>query len=148
MIGCDGGTGDDGGRRHVVAGAVLGVGDTAGTLLLAQRDRPAAVAGLWELPGGKVEAGETDAQALHRELVEELGVQTEVGGPLAGQVILSAELVLVARWARIVDGEPVAHDHRALRWVDGAELSRMADAGELVPADTGWVPELVAALTL
>ena len=63
------------GHRIVVAGAVL----DRDRLLLAQRRYPPDLAGLWELPGGKVEAGESPADALRRELREELGVTIAVG---------------------------------------------------------------------
>lgn len=129
-------------ERIVVAGAII---DGRG-LLLAQRDRPVEVAGLWELPGGKVEFGESDATALQRELREELGVDTAVGAALAERVALPAGLTLIALRVRIVDGEPSAIDHRALRWVDATELDQMTRSGELVPADTAWVPELLAIL--
>lgn len=131
-------------RRHVLAGAII---DAAGaTLLLAQRDRPAVIAGLWELPGGKAEPGETDAAALRRELAEELGIDAQVGSALAGEVALTDELVLRARWVRVLGGEPQAREHRALRWVGCDDLSEMAAAGALVPADTIWLPELSATL--
>lgn len=130
--------------RHVLAGAII---DPAGRkLLLAQRDRPAEVAGLWELPGGKAEPGESDAAALRRELDEELGVDVIVGEALREQVSLSGDLVLVAMWARVVDGEPAALEHRAVRWVDAEELTALAAAAQMVPADTVWLPQLVATL--
>ena len=59
----------------VVAGALI----LDRTLLVAQRQRPPELAGLWELPGGKVAPGETEAEALIRELREELGVEVVVG---------------------------------------------------------------------
>ena len=71
----------------VVAGALI----VDGALLVAQRARPPELAGLWELPGGKVAAGETDAQALARELREELGVDVAVGARLGGDVPLSSD---------------------------------------------------------
>jgi mutator protein MutT len=59
----------------VVAGALI----VDRALLVAQRQRPPDLAGLWELPGGKVAPGETEVTALARELREELGVDVVVG---------------------------------------------------------------------
>jgi 8-oxo-dGTP diphosphatase len=59
--------------RVVVAGAVY----DQGRLLAARRSAPPELAGRWELPGGKLEPGESGEQALVRELREELGVETE-----------------------------------------------------------------------
>lgn len=129
--------------RTVVAGAIT---SSDGRLLLAQRSYPAQVAGLWELPGGKVEDGEDLAAALRRELREELEVDVEVGALLAESVELSDDLTLVALWARIVDGVPRAVEHSRLRWVGVDELDDMAAAGRLVPADTAWLPELCEVL--
>ena len=50
--------------------------------------RPPELAGLWELPGGKVAPGETDAAALARELREELGIEVTVGARLGADVAL------------------------------------------------------------
>src|SRR5262245_31707795 len=72
-------------NQVVVAGALI-VGDT---LLVAQRARPAELAGRWELPGGKVGPGETDAAALARELAEELGIEVSVGRRVGRDVALS-----------------------------------------------------------
>ncbi|QTI67867.1 (deoxy)nucleoside triphosphate pyrophosphohydrolase [Gordonia polyisoprenivorans] len=131
-------------RRHVLAGAIL---DSSGTrILLARRARPVELEGLWELPGGKVEAGESDEEALRRELAEELGIDVGVESELAEQVTLSDQLVLIARWARVIAGEPAAREHQAVRWVDAEELSTLCSEGSLVPADTVWVPELLARL--
>ncbi|HHE48144.1 MAG TPA: NUDIX domain-containing protein, partial [Candidatus Acetothermia bacterium] len=62
--------------RLVVAAALI---EREGKVLLAQRHQGDEQGGLWEFPGGKVEFGETPAQALARELSEELGIQVEVG---------------------------------------------------------------------
>ena len=61
---------------RVVAGVVV----EDGRMMVALRGPGMAHAGLWELPGGKVEPGEDDAVALARELAEELGIQVRVGG--------------------------------------------------------------------
>ncbi|CAN5292066.1 (deoxy)nucleoside triphosphate pyrophosphohydrolase [soil metagenome] len=123
----------------VVAGALI----ADGRLLVAQRARPPQLAGLWELPGGKVAPGESDADALVRELREELGVDVVVEHRLGGDVALSSVMVLRAYLVRQIGGTVSALDHRALRWVTGAELAALA----WVPADTAWLPELESALT-
>lgn len=128
--------------REVVAGAVI----VDGRLLLAQRSYPAEVAGLWELPGGKVEIGETRARALERELAEELGVDVIAGQQVGAVVPLRPDLVLVALSATLVDGEPRPTEHTAVRWVNDADLRQMATDGELVPADAVWLDDLAALL--
>lgn len=122
----------------VVAGAIV----SNGLLLLAQRSRPPELAGLWELPGGKVEPGESPHDALERELREELGVETSVGEPLAGDVDLPGGHVLRAYRVELVSGTPVPLDHSDLRWVDARGLGE----ADLVDADREWVPELGALL--
>lgn len=131
-------------RRLVVGGAIFD--PLRRRLLLAQRSYPADVAGLWELPGGKVEDGETPAQALRRELQEELGIDVAVGEALAERVELRDDLTLIALRAQIIDGRPHPAEHQAVRWVDAAGLAVLAHDGRLVPADSAWVPELLADL--
>lgn len=125
--------------RIVVAGALI----DDGSLLVAQRERPPELAGLWELPGGKVAEGETDAQALARELREELGVDVHVGKRLGTDVALSDSMVLRAYLVTCLRGDVRALDHRALRWVGPADLDALA----WVPADRAWLGELTEALS-
>ncbi|WOC13390.1 (deoxy)nucleoside triphosphate pyrophosphohydrolase [Gordonia sp. MP11Mi] len=127
----------------VVAGAIYS-GD--GRLLLAQRAYPPELAGLWELPGGKVEPGETLDQALGRELCEELDVDVRVGARLDVSVRPKPGLELIAIRARIVSGAPDATEHLDLRWVDADLLNAMDARGEIVPNDRAWIPELLADL--
>ncbi|MGA9872085.1 MAG: (deoxy)nucleoside triphosphate pyrophosphohydrolase [Rhodococcus sp. (in: high G+C Gram-positive bacteria)] len=118
----------------VVAGAIV----ADGLLLLAQRSRPPELAGLWELPGGKVENDETPEDALVRELREELGVETTVRSPLVGDVGLAGGMTLRAYRVELVSGTPAALKHSAIRWVDARGLREM----DLVDADRAWVPEI------
>jgi 8-oxo-dGTP diphosphatase len=125
----------------VVAGAVI----SESTLLVAQRVRPPELAGRWELPGGKVGPGETERDALARELAEELGLEVAdfaVGDRLGDDVALSDTATLRAYRVRLLRGEPHPHDHRALRWVTAAELHDV----DWVPADRAWLSDLADAL--
>jgi 8-oxo-dGTP diphosphatase len=118
----------------VVAGALI----VDRALLVAQRQRPPDLAGLWELPGGKVAPGETEVTALARELREELGVDVVVGERIGMDVALGDALVLRAYLVNQTGGTLTALDHRALRWVDSTELFDLP----WVPADRAWLPEL------
>ncbi|WP_185994077.1 (deoxy)nucleoside triphosphate pyrophosphohydrolase [Streptomyces sp. NBC_01525] len=104
--------------RVVVGGAVL----DRGRLLAARRSAPPALAGRWELPGGKVEDGESPEQALVRELREELGVEAEPLEPIAGEWALRPGFVLRVWAAKLVSGEPrPLQDHDELRWLEPDE---------------------------
>ncbi len=125
-------------NQIVVAGALI-----AGTrLLVAQRERPPVLAGLWELPGGKVAPGESDADGLARELLEELGVEVTVGERLGADVALNEAMTLRAYRVTQTGGALRPNDHRALRWVTAREL----DALPWVPADRAWLADLARAL--
>ena len=125
-------------NQIVVAGALI----AGAALLVAQRDRPPELAGLWELPGGKVAPGESDAAGLARELHEELGVEVAVGGRLGGDVALNETTTLRAYRVTQTGGALHPNDHRALRWVTADELDRLP----WVPADRTWLGELANAL--
>ncbi|MFJ8883427.1 (deoxy)nucleoside triphosphate pyrophosphohydrolase [Streptomyces sp. NPDC102402] len=98
----------------VVAGAVC----DGGRLLAARRSAPPALAGRWELPGGKLEPGESGEQALVRELREELGVEAEPLERIPGEWPLKPGCVLRVWTVRLLSGEPAPlEDHDELRWL-------------------------------
>ncbi|MDV5139168.1 MULTISPECIES: pyrimidine (deoxy)nucleoside triphosphate diphosphatase [Yersiniaceae] len=104
-----------------------------GTILLAQRDDSRDQAGLWEFPGGKVEAGESQPQALARELAEELGIVADIGDFVASQSWQSGERLIRLHAWRVPQfcGELRPTCHQALVWVTPEAAAGYA----LPPAD-------------
>lgn len=115
---------------HVMAGVLL---DARGYVLLAQRPPGKHLAGLWEFPGGKLDAGEPPDAGLVRELSEELGIEAEVSEPLIrvpwryGDRSLLLDARMVRRWR----GEPTSLEGQALQWRDPA----CVNPAMLSPAD-------------
>lgn len=90
----------------------------AGRLLAACRREPPELAGRWELPGGKVEVGESDEDALVRECREELGVFVRLVERVGADWPLPRGRVLRVWTARLHTGEPrPLADHSELRWL-------------------------------
>jgi 8-oxo-dGTP diphosphatase len=115
-----------------------------GCVLAAQRTRPAALAGRWELPGGRVEPGESEAAAVVRECREELGALVIASSRLATDLPIDVG-VLRVHVARLAPDspEPAAIEHSALRWLGPAQL----DALDWVDADRAVIEDVRALLT-
>jgi len=126
----------------VIEVAAALIRDTAGRYLITQRRRGSHLAGLWEFPGGKLEAGESPAIALRRELTEELGATFHVG-----------KLVETVRWeypdrtvvlhfhdCRVESGAIEPREGQAMAWV---ETERLA-AYDFPPADRALIERLAA----
>lgn len=130
-------------RAEALADArvVVGTAIVRGRCLLAQqRSYPAEAAGLWELPGGRVEPGESDVDAVVRECEEELGVKVAVGDPVGPDVALPKGKLLRIYHATLVDqaAEPHPHDHADLRWLTAGQLGSVP----WLPADRLLLPAL------
>jgi 8-oxo-dGTP diphosphatase len=125
------------GLISVVGGAVLDSLAEPGRLLVARRTAPPQFAGMWEFPGGKVESGESAEAALHRELLDELGVRVRLGAELeAGSAAgwpLNARAAMRVWFAELVDGAPhPLQDHDELRWIE------LRNRGEVLALP--WIP--------
>jgi 8-oxo-dGTP diphosphatase len=123
----------------VVAAAIV----RDGGVLVARRTHPPSLAGKWELPGGKVEAGESDEAALIRECREELGVTVSVGQRIGPQVTTVDGAGVLRAYLASVDGpgEPRTLDHDALLWQPIerlTDLDLLAADGPLVQALSDW----------
>ena len=126
-------------RRTVVGAAVL----RDGRVLAARRTAPAAAAGRWELPGGKVEPGETREAALVREIREELRCDVEVRGWLRGAVPVGEDHELAVAVAVLLGGEPAPVEHDRVRWLGPDEL----DAVDWLEPDQPFLPGLRRRMT-
>lgn len=119
---------------RVVAAALY---DQAGRILITERPAGKHMAGRWEFPGGKIAPGETEQQALERELREELGIRM-----LSGRFVLALthqyadRRVQLAMWVvERYQGEPHALDGQRLKWVPPATL----DGEDILEADRPFV---------
>lgn len=132
--------------KPIVLVAAAALVDADGRVLICQRPQGKQLAGLWEFPGGKVEAGETPEACLIRELEEELGIAV-TQACLAPFVFASHEyetfhllmpLYLVRRW----EGTITAREHKALAWVKPSKLGDYP----MPPADAplvAWLRDLI-----
>jgi 8-oxo-dGTP diphosphatase len=122
---------------HVAAGLIR---DERGRYLITQRRKGSHLAGLWEFPGGKMEADETPAAGLRRELAEELAATFAVG-----------DLVETVRWeypdrvvvlhffdCRVESGEIVPQEEQAMQWVGPEQLATY----DFPPADRELIRRL------
>lgn len=110
-------------------------------LLLARRGPAERLAGFWELPGGKLEQGETPQNCLERELLEELAMETVAGEVLARTTYHydhgSFELLALSV-ERMSGYEPTVHD--LVRWVSRDDVSTL----QIAPADVALLDELLS----
>lgn len=120
----------------IVAAAII----EDGRLLGCARAYPRALAGYWELPGGKVEPGEPEQTALARECREELAVTVRVGRRFGDDLPITGGGAVLRVYLATLVGEqrPQALEHAALRWLSAEEL----DSVPWLPADTPIIAAL------
>jgi len=127
-------------RNLTVVAAVIR--DEDGRVLLTRRPDDRHMGGLWEFPGGKVDDGEAPADALVRELREEVGVAAGVERPITFAVHeeRGLRILLLFYAVQILDGEPKGKEGQAVAWVPVTELASYPTP----PADAELVRRLVA----
>jgi 8-oxo-dGTP diphosphatase len=117
--------------------------DVDGRVLVAQRPDGKSMAGLWEFPGGKIEARETPEETLIRELNEEIGVDTQSSclAPLtfASHAYEEFHLLMLLYVCRKWQGTPRPLEAKALRWMRPRELRDIA----MPPADVPLIAPLI-----
>jgi 8-oxo-dGTP diphosphatase len=117
------------------------VTDEQGRLLMIKRGHEPG-AGLWSIPGGRIEPGETDTEALVREMLEETGLAVQVG-PLIGRVQrpgLDGAVIDIRDYAATVTGGTLrpGDDAADARWVDRADMGSLEITEGLIEALTSW----------
>ena len=130
------------GKKPILLVAACALVDTDNRILLAQRPEGKPLAGLWEFPGGKVEAGETPEETLVRELEEELGIKTKVAclAPLtfASHTYETFHLLMPLYICRRYEGIPQGREGQAIKWVKAKALRDYP----MPPADEPLIPVL------
>lgn len=124
---------------RVVAAALY---DSAGRVLIAERPTGKHMAGRWEFPGGKIAPGESESDALARELREELGIVLGSGRALMKlSHAYEDRLVELSLWVVVAyTGEPVPLDGQRLKWVDPRDLG----GEDILEADRPFVAALAS----
>lgn len=134
------------GPTRLVLVAAAALIDDRGRVLLAERPEGKSMAGLWEFPGGKVEAGEVPEAALARELYEELGIAVQPGDFAAHSVASHAydgfHLLMPLYVCRTWQGTPQPREGQRLQWLTPAQM----DAAQMPPADAPLVRALLRSL--
>lgn len=125
---------------RVVAAVIKAINESGEPIIFATQRGYGDFKGGWELPGGKIEEGETPQEALKREIMEEL--DTEI---LVGELINTVEydyptfhLSMDCFWCEIVKGDLVLKEHEAAKWVTKEQLNSV----EWLPADIKLVENI------
>ncbi len=120
----------------VVGGEILRENNGDIEVLAAKRGPGRAMSGYWEFPGGKVEEGETEEEALSRELLEELDITVAVKSHIDTSLYSYdfGEIALSVYVCTITCGEPTASEHQSLDWIPVPDLVNLTWAPADIPA--------------
>lgn len=120
---------------------VAGIIEHEGKILIAQRPEGKHLAGLWEFPGGKLEAGETLFQALQRELSEELGIQILNTEFIAQVEYKDEEYCLTLNILKVLafQGTAYGKEGQIIRWIDKCDLKNY----QFPPANTEMIKKIL-----
>ncbi len=111
------------------------------SVLIARRKADKHLGGFWELPGGKIEAGETPEICLERELYEEFAIRTRTGAFFSENEFAygdKAPILLKAYYSSFISGDIQPVDHSEIAWVDIADLGHY----DFAPADIAIIERL------
>ncbi|MDR1419180.1 MAG: NUDIX domain-containing protein [Treponema sp.] len=114
-----------------MAGSVAGIARRGNLIFIARRGEGGDVGGKWEFPGGKVEEGESDGEALVREFGEEFSAAVTVG-PFLGSAVFThrgTERTLRAYEVRFEGAAFILREHTEWRWADLDEIKKLDFAG-------------------
>ncbi|TVX99400.1 (deoxy)nucleoside triphosphate pyrophosphohydrolase [Paenibacillus cremeus] len=125
-------------KKVDVVGAVIF--NEKNEVLCALRSQTMSLPGLWEFPGGKIEAGETPEQSLAREIQEELNCSIQIGDLVADATHEYPNVIvrLITYRATITEGTPIPNEHEKLIWLPVGEI----DTLDWAPADLPTIQEL------
>ncbi|MCU0599277.1 MAG: (deoxy)nucleoside triphosphate pyrophosphohydrolase [Desulfobacterales bacterium] len=110
-----------------------------GKILVAQRSETMSMPLKWEFPGGKIDSGETPAQCLKREIMEELGIEVDVGRalPHVTHPYPDFSITLVPFLCAITGGRLILNEHKAIAWLSPEGLNVL----DLAEADRRWLQQ-------
>lgn len=113
---------------RVAVGVIHGKAANAGRILMAKRKADALLGGLWEFPGGKINRGESAAEAAKREIAEEIGINVKVGerAALVRHAYSHFRVTIEAFHCKHVSGKPRAIACDKIRWLRPQDIRRLA----------------------